>query len=145
MRRWLLGTLLTCAVGACGISDKLLDGSLGDFYDLGCQSVRARLYDSELSIEYVKETGEVPVRVTVRRAEHDPTGSGTVDLGMFGDVTGVSEGADIPAFSRGELELESYRPEDGRKISGLFDAVFTSGDTEVSLHGEFSTRLTVVN
>ena len=37
-----------------------LGGSIGDVYRLGHDGVRARLYDSELSIEYTRDNGSVP-------------------------------------------------------------------------------------
>ena len=62
-----------------------IEGSLGDFYDLTCIDVRARLYSSELAIEYVNITQEVPVRVTVDRKISGLNGPATVDLIDFGE------------------------------------------------------------
>ena len=54
-------------MGAAGCSDpNTIDGSLTGFYDTSFNDVRARLYPSQLAIEYVRENGEVPVRIVVK-------------------------------------------------------------------------------
>lgn len=142
-----LAAALALAGTGAGCGDELgnfIEGSLGEFYDLSCESVRARLYSSELAIEYVNVTQEVPVRVTVRRSLTDPPGPATVDLESFGDITGVSQGADIPPFVSGTLYLRHYSRGAGSRVAGDFEAIFEAGDDQVTLDGEFETTLTVV-
>ncbi|MFO0746695.1 MAG: hypothetical protein U1F43_13640, partial [Myxococcota bacterium] len=91
--RLALAAALACAslAGACADQVDALDGSVSEFYPLAFSAVRARLYSSELSIEFVTASGEAVVRVTVRRAEHEPKGAESIDLGTYGDVTGSSD------------------------------------------------------
>ncbi len=140
-----LSALAIVSVSTAGCADEpfLLEGSLSELYPLRAQDVRARLYPSELSIEFTRDDGQVPVRVTVRRAERDPSGAGDIDLGAFGDVTGSTDGVELPPFVSGTLTLDRYRPRDGAAVEGAFDARFRAGDTLVDLHGEFVTTLTV--
>ena len=141
----LLASLSVWALGAsCATEGGLLEGSLGEFYDLSFTSMRARLYSSELSIEWARSDGEVPVRITVRRSELDPKGPRDVDLKRYGDVSGSSRGTPIPRFTSGTLTLSDYRPKDGAVVSGSADITFRAADTEVTLSGEFYARLTVV-
>lgn len=131
-------------VTACAGDPSSLDGSVSDFYPLGFSEVRARLYSSELAIEYVSAAGEAVVRLTVRRDERDPTGPTTVDLAAVGDVTGSSNGAELPPFASGTLNLDSYRPREGALVAGTFEALLYAGTTVITLHGAFDARLDVV-
>jgi hypothetical protein len=138
--------------GGCAPEGCVLEGSLGEFYNLGCDFQRIRLYDSELSIEFVRDDGEVPVRVTVRRVHGDPPAPGgfnlkgpaDIDLAKHGDVTGSHQGNPIPQFLSGTLELSEFALRDGAPVSGSFDVKFQSGQTEVSLSGSFDVPLVVV-
>jgi len=149
--RWLSRGLVAMVVAlgvssGCAVSEGDLSGSLGEFYTLHADEVRARLYDSELSIEYIKAvTGEVSVRVTVTRSAQDPSGPATVNLAEAGNVSGSSEGNLIPDFKTGTLRLDAYAPTSGSEISGDFDITFDVGDTEVALNGTFDTVLEVVS
>ncbi len=136
----------TLIAGAAGCADEAfsLEGSLTELYPLRVEEVRARLYPSELSIEFYRYDGQVPVRVTVRRAEDDPAGRGSVDLGEVGDVSGEAAGVPLPDFVDGTLVLEAYRPAEGAAVEGYFDARFRAGDALVDLHGVFATTLTRV-
>lgn len=139
-----LGVALALGVGACGDVADTLEGSVSDFYPLAFASVRARLYDSELAIEYVRADGETVVRVTVRRDERDPRGPGAIDLGDFGDLSGSAGGVELPPMSDGRLVLDAYRPRDGARVEGRFEGKVESGDTRLSVRGTFSARLDLV-
>lgn len=130
-------------LGACANEDDL-GGSVSEFYPLDFASVRARLYDSELAIEYVRADGETVVRVTVRRDERDPAGPSAIDLTRFGDVTGSAGGVELPPFVDGRLSLDDYRPRERALVTGSFEARVSSGDARLSVRGSFSARLDVV-
>ena len=144
MKAALMAGLAALAFGACGGELDTLEGSVSDFYPLAFESVRARLYGSELAIEYVREDGETAVRVTVRRDERDPNGPGAIDLGDFGDLTGSAGGVELPPFVDGRLVLDAYRPRAGARVEGSFEAKVESGQTRLSVRGTFSTRLDLV-
>lgn len=131
-------------LGACAGGDDTLEGSVSEFYPLTFETVRARLYGSELAIEYVREDGETVVRVTVRRDELDPKGPGTIALTDFGDLTGSAAGVELPSFVDGELVLDDYRPRDRALVAGSFEARVASGNARLSVRGTFETRLDLV-
>ena len=136
-----LGLLLVLA--GCG-GEGSLGGSLSDVYDLSFETVRARLFPSDLAIEFVNAKEEVVVRLTVKRALKEPHASETVDLASEGDVTGTSGGVGIPRIARGTLTLTAWMPNAGAQVIGRFEAVFASGSAEYDLHGDFSTTLEIV-
>lgn len=136
--------LLACALCGCGGPGGSLDGSLSDAYDLSFDTVRARLYASDLAIEYVNEKDEVVVRLTIKRAVREPKPGETYDLVTGGDVTGTSGGVEIPRFTEGEVALTAYMPKEQAQVRGRFSAVFKAGTTELSLSGDFATRVEIV-
>lgn len=136
--------LFASLVAACAGDPSTLEGSVSDFYPLGFSEVRARLYGSELEIAYLSASAEPVVRLTVRRAERDPSGPATIDLAAVGDVTGSVGGAELPPLADGTLSLDSYRPRERAHVSGTFEARLLAGTTLVTLHGVFDTRLDVV-
>jgi len=136
--------LLILLLCACDDKGGDLSGSLSNVYDLSFESVRARLYPSDLSIEFVNGQGEVVVRVTGRRAAREPSAGVKVDLVTEGDVTGTSGGVEIPRITRGTLTLTAFMAEQNARVEGRFDGVFAAGSTELSLTGNFSTRLEIV-
>jgi len=142
--RALLLALVALSLG-CANSDNSLAGSVSEFYPLSFATVRARLYDSELSIEYVRANGETVVRVTVRRDDKDPTGPGTIDLEAVGDITGSAGGVPLPPFVDGSLVFNDYRAKDGALVGGHFEGRLESGDARLSLSGTFDTRLDLVD
>jgi len=140
-------TLLAVAAAlfaACAGDPSSLEGSVSDFYPLAFSEVRARLYDSELEIAYLTANAEPVVRLTVRRAERDPTGATSVDLAAAGDVGGSVGGAELPPLSDGTLHLDTYHPLEGAHVAGTFEARLLAGTTLVTLHGVFDTNLDVV-
>lgn len=144
----LLGLLV--ALGGCEAEgDNYLDGSLTDRYDLDFDSVRIRLYPSELSIEYVADGSQgeqVALRVTLDAGEGQ-LASGTVyDLQTQGAITqGEGYGSPLPALESGELTLSAYSGQDGSRTKGKFKARFlTENGTTLTLRGGFSAKLEVV-
>lgn len=130
------------AVGGCGgKAGQQLTGSLDQYYDLGFETTRARLYSSELEIAYLKEGGEVVVRVTVLVGQVTLEGPATIDLLADGDVTGSSGGKNIPALVSGQLVLQKYGTEEGSPVEGFFDAEIEGQGSNTALHGEFKAIL----
>ena len=129
--------------------DNYLDGSLTERYDLGFDSVRIRLYPSELSIEYVADGSQgeqVALRVTLD-ANEAPLAANTIyDLTTQGSISqGDGYGSPLPDIETGELTLDEYAGTDGSKVKGDFEATFvTDNGTTLSLRGGFSAKLEVV-
>ena len=126
-----------------------LDGSLSDSYDLRFDHVRARLYESELSVEYVvdAEEGEkVALRITLDVRQSMPEVGVTYDLFTDGDVgRGEGFGSSLPDLESGTVEFEEFVADPGNPISGSFEAVFvTVDDSKYSLRGGFESELEVV-
>lgn len=136
--------LFSLILGACSSDDGGLQGSLQDFYNLSFQSVRARLYPNELSIEYVREGGQVPVRLTLRQEDGQPIKAARYDLLTLGNITGRSGDNDIPRMVNGTLTLDEYNPVNGSRIVGGFEAQFATGEDKASLSGDFDANLEVV-
>ena len=139
----LLGLVLV-SLGGCA-DENALSGSLSDFYNVSFDGVRARLYPTELAIEYIRENGEVPVRVTIEVDEGERLTTRTYTLPEKGGVTGRSGTNDIPPLDTARIELEEYAGADGTPIVGTFDASFLTGDDTTSLNGVFDTTLEVVS
>ena len=121
-----------------------LEGSLTRVFDLGFDATRARLYDTELSVEYVDEarSGRVAVRLTLR----DPQAiePGRFDLVVRGSV-GLADEVDgqLPPLSEGVMELLDYRSD---WLVGTFRATFEAPDeTRLLLTGAFDASIEVVD
>lgn len=136
--------IFALALSACSADDGGLQGSLQDFYNLSFQSVRARMYPAELSIEYVREGGQVPVRITLRQQDGQPIKAAKYDLLTLGSITGRSGDNDIPKMVNGTLTLDEFSPSNGSRIVGNFEAQFATGEDKASLAGDFDTDLEVV-
>ena len=121
-----------------------ISGSLTDFYDVKFDGVRARLYSTALAIEFWRENGEVPVRLTLRIGEQPPK-PGDFDLMTLGAITGRSDDQDIPFTTSATLTLDEFTPRSGTTISGSFDASFRAGGDKLSLSGTFETTLNVID
>ncbi len=122
-----------------------LNGSLQDFYDTSYERVRVRLYSSEVAIEYVREDGEVPVRVSVLRGPHLVAGQSIdIDVDARGDITGRSRDTDMPPITSGSITFEEFGLADGTSIVGEFSASFDVGGDEASLSGTFDAPMEVV-
>jgi hypothetical protein len=145
-----LATLMALTFGCEDDGDNYLKGSVTKSYDMGFDMTRVRLYESELSIEYVDErrAGEqVAARVTLE-VTGDPLATGVAyDLAERGDVSrGQGYGSPLPALQSGEITLSDYSGEDGSRVAGRFNAVFATADgTTQTLRGGFSAELEVVS
>ncbi|MEO1267482.1 MAG: hypothetical protein AAFX99_05245 [Myxococcota bacterium] len=143
--RHLLGLLALLSLGsavAC-TEGNTLEGSLGNFYDTEYDSVRARLYPTEVTIEYARDNGQVPVRVTLRYQDVPPP-TGRYDLLSLGDVTGRSGDNDMPPLVSGFVEFDSLGTTEGSEVVGSFEATFQTGDDTSGLRGTFDTTLEVI-
>ena len=143
-----LTLLLMCAamlLMSCGAQrGGKLNGSLLDFYDVEYSTVRARLYSSELAIEYVREDGEVPVRVTVLR-DVDLAAGESIEIPARGNITGRVGDTDMPELSDGSVLLDEFEIVEGSQVVGNFSASFSLGMDTASLSGEFDIPLEIVD
>ena len=137
--------LLACQA----LAPNSLDGSLTESYDLAFDETRARLYDSELAIEYVEDpqgTQTVVLRVTLD-TDVEPKAGKSYDLVEHGEIT--QSGAlntSLPDLDEGDIALEEYGDDNGAKVVGSFDAAFVTGDGEtLQLQGRFKTELEVMD
>jgi hypothetical protein len=145
IRRWVACAMVaSLCVFALSCSDRggTLSGSLSKFYDLSFERTRARLYSSELSIEYVAESGDVPVRVSLDAK--DGISEGTYDLMEAGAITGRRGDENIPRMISGTLRLRTFSTNDGAEVRGSFNAKFATGDDEATMSGQFDTTLEVI-
>lgn len=143
--RWLslgLIALSLVTMTSCG-QEGDLTGSMERFYDLSYAQVRARHYPSELAIEYVREDGQVPVRVTVR-ADQLKVGQ-KLDLLKVGTISGRTRETDLPDPLTGSITLDSFELSSGAEIQGSFEASFNVGQDKASLSGRFNTQLEVID
>lgn len=136
-----------CAFSGCDVAPNTLEGGLSSYVNVGFETVRARLYSTELAIEYVDVDQAVPVRLTVSAAVDGPA---TIDLSKYGDITGRRDGVNLPEMSTGTLYLTGYSRQDGEVVTGRFEATFSlertdaDGTAEVGLSGTFEAPLEVV-
>ncbi len=150
----LMGTVVAMVATGCA-DDNSLSGSLTDFYGVTFDDVRARLYDSELTVEYTRDNGEIPVRVTVRFAPDERLQSRTYDLdqrgsmvgliGQRGTVTGRSHDTDMPEMLSGSVTFVDLSLKEGGEVTGYFEATFRAGSDKVNLSGAFETTLEIVD
>lgn len=144
MRRaiWLMvAVALGTVVSGCRPEVNSLEGSVSSRYDLSFETTRVRLYDSALSIEYVREDGQVPVRVTLDRRESSTIASGSYDLVERGEVRGRVDETRLPPLESGTLELEMPSREEGTRVTGSFDVRVEADETTLTLRGEFAADL----
>ncbi|MEM1348917.1 MAG: hypothetical protein AAGI01_10200 [Myxococcota bacterium] len=166
-RLYLVLFLAASVLGGCAADPNQLDGSLERFYDLSYATVRARLYSGELSIEFVRETGEVPLRVTMRRDSNLTTGVSFVERGgkarfdaireddpsaqlpEYAEqdvlISGRSGDTDMPDMIRGTVIFSAFDVFEESRIAGEFTASFQVGEDEASLTGRFDTTLELVD
>ncbi len=144
MKRILILMCLAPLLFSCSADEGGLQGSLKDFYGLSFDTVRARLYPTELSIEYVRAGGQVPVRLTLKQVEDQPIKAASYDLVTLGNITGRSGDNDIPRFVTGTLKLTEFEAVNGSRIVGEFEGQFATGDDKASLSGDFEANLEVV-
>jgi len=142
--------LACCALLAgCGVTGgNHLDGSLAALVDLSFDQTRVRLYESEVSVEYLDNTrdGIVALRVTVHN-DGELSARTPYDLATQGDV-GTSDELDtqLPELASGTFKFSRFSPDDGETVKGSFDAVFETPDhTRLSVVGGFMADLEVVS
>jgi hypothetical protein len=130
--------------------DNYLDGSLTDSFDMSFSGTRVRLYESELSIEYVKGSGpseKVPLILTLKLSEGPLAEGISYDLKAIGNASRGQGGygSPLPELDSGTLTFSSYSEEDGATIEGSFQSIFnTLNNTQQTLRGGFSASLEVV-
>ncbi len=147
--RWLMIGCFGVILGSCDESENYLRGSLADSYDMEFDSIRARLYASELSIEYVvdSEQGEkITLRVTLNAGAGVLVAGKTYNLATDGTISrGEGFDAKLPELSTGTLDLSEYAGTDGSAVEGEFSATFiTTNQNKLSLRGAFVTELEIV-
>lgn len=142
--RWLTLGLIALSLAtmtSCGREGDLT-GSMERFYDLSYAQVRARHYPSELAIEYVREDGQVPVRVTVR-TDQIKVGQ-QLNLLEVGTISGRTRETDLPDPLTGSITIDAFEKTPGANLQGSFEASFNVGQDKASLSGRFNTQLEVI-
>jgi len=143
MRLSLLVIGLVWGLWSCGAQETeelALHGSVSRVYPLQYDSIRARLFTSELAIQYVSGR-EVIISAIARLDERALEGPTTVDLGLHGEVVGNRGGVILPPFLSGTLQLDAYAPNEGSAVTGYFDAVIEGDDRNYAVHGDFDVTL----
>ena len=145
MTRW--GGALALIIASCLWSctteeteEAALHGSVSRIYPLQYDTVRARLFTSELAIQYVSGR-EVIISAVARIDEMPIEGPTTVDLGSYGEVVGNRGHVILPPFVSGTLHLDAYAPREGAPVTGYFDAVIEGDDRDYAVHGDFDVLL----
>ena len=126
-------------------NDNFLRGSVKDTNNISFKGVRARLYTSELSIEYYtdKKEGEVALRVALDVNAGLKAGK-TYDLMKHGTVSRDEGFGGLPEMISGELTLDKYGSKVGSTVEGSFTAKFvTTSGSEQALRGGFSSELEI--
>ena len=138
-----LACLLALTLWSCGTEDTAevaLHGSVSRIYPLQYDSVRARLFTSELAIQYVSGR-EVIISAVARLDDMPVEGPTTIDLGQHGEVVGNRGNVILPPFLSGTLVLDAYAPREGSAVTGYFDAVIDGDDRNYAVHGDFDVLL----
>ncbi len=139
----MLGCFVGLSLGPWACAENNLSGSLTSYYNVDFDRVQARLYkDSELAIEFVRDNGEVPVRITIKADE--AIKAKTYSLPRMGTVSGRSGDSDMPQLTSGSVTLDAFKAKQGETLSGTFTARFDVGKDELNLTGDFSARLELV-
>lgn len=132
---------------ACADAPNHLQGSLAETFDLAFDATRARLYDRELSVEYVdlERGGRVAVRLTLR--EPETLSPGPWDLLARGDVGVTDEvSGQLPPLVDGAVVLQALDPVAGGAVVGTFHATFeTPDERRLLVQGAFDTVLELVD
>jgi len=146
MRTLSIALLLVFLGGGCADAPNTLNGSLSEVYDIHFEHVRARIYSSELAIEYVDVSGAVPVRVTLSVVDTTVVAGVTYDLSLVGDITGRSDNdIEIPRFTEGKLTIDEYVRESGALVVGDFKSKYATSRDSLTLSGDFETELEIVD
>lgn len=124
--------------------DNYIDGSLVKNYNISYDSVRARLYAANLSVEYLSKE-VAALRITINSDGLILAAGKTYDLLEYGSVTRFDEFGSLPELQSGALTLDTFSETDGSKVAGDFHGVFVTDDgTTLNLRGAFSTILEIV-
>jgi hypothetical protein len=141
--------IIGCAalwLGACAGRGGSVHGSVGEVYDLRFDVVRARLYETELALEYARSDGAVPVRVSVSRVALE-SGRRELALGVDADVGGTTrDGSTMPSAESGTVRLDRFDPWGGDpRVRGSFDARIPTTTAVLELVGDFDLPLEIVD
>lgn len=139
-----LSMLFSIAVSGCDAETEAantLRGSVKRIYPLDFDTVRARLSDSELAIQYVVEGGEVPVQLYID-LESNPLAAGTtIELPGGGGIIGARNRTTLPTVVSATIQLDAFSAETGGRISGTFDAVLKAQQSQFTLVGTFDAEV----
>lgn len=143
--RWL--SLLVVLVGCHAGQGEYLDGSLVEVFALTWDHTRARLYESELSLEWADSARQDQVALRVTAPNDGRLSEGKLDLVADGHV-GMSDeaGTTLPGLESGELVLSHWEELEGGRVKGHFGATFEDADgIRLSVVGGFDTGLEMVD
>ncbi len=137
-------------LAGCTLQSNYLDGSLVESYGMRFDETRARLYDSELSLEFVDNLTQpdiVSLRVTVPNTPKLKPKTTLNLLKEHGDIArGEGYESPLPELDSGSLRLVDYGSKPGDAVEGNFRAVFfTPERSRLVVRGGFSTTLEVVD
>lgn len=150
MRRLLLTVAVVLSSGCKKLEANWLDGSLLETYDLAFDQVRARLYSSEMAVEYIFDpegTAKVALRITVDVEGGQLEAGKSYNLANRGSISrSDAYGSPLPDLESGTLELFEYGSENGASVEGEFDTTLSGAeDTTLQVQGGFKTTLEVVD
>jgi hypothetical protein len=143
--------LLFLSLAGCHkLAPNYLDGSLSESYDLTFDETEARLYSSELSVEYVEDPegeSKVALRVTLDVEGEGPKAGKKYDLFKYGEVNrSEAYNSPFPELSEGYIELDEYGSKEGADVQGTFTASFETEDgSTLQVEGGFKTELEVID
>lgn len=144
------GIFFAALCGCDEDEDNYLEGSMTDSYDFGFDSVRAVLYPSSVSIDYMKsKDGQTlfPCKVTINTPPSEIKAG--VDYPIDGLAASLVQGAgygtlELPEISSGKIRLDAFSGQAGSTVSGSFEALFTgSKGNTLNLRGGFNAKLMV--
>ena len=144
--------VLACALAVgCGGDHECIEGSATDSYDMSYDSIRARRFSTEVSIEFVRSPGEgeeIPLKLSVSFEENDIEVGTPLDLHPpSGNVDRVTTNpARLPELcdpeeGPSELTFSKYSETDGGSIEGENKICFGVG---TNLTGCFDAALDVI-
>ncbi len=142
--RWLP---LVALLGGCHAGQsEYLDGSLVEVFALSWDHTRARLYESELSLEWVDSARQDQVALRVTAPNDGRLALGKLDLAAHGHVGLADEASTtLPGLESGELVLSRWEEVEGGRVKGDFDASFEDADgVRLAVVGGFDADLEVV-
>ena len=145
--RLVLAVVLVSLVGCTDDEENYIDGSLVKNYNITYESVRARLYSSDLSVEYMSDTidGVAALRINLDTDGLILAAGKTYDLAMYGSATRYNDLGSLPELVSGELTITEFSETNGAPVAGNFHALFETDDgVSLNLRGAFAVDLEVV-